>query len=38
MEIQGYKKIGVGIVSAPNYWGIYYNSGIDAWGHDEIQA
>ena len=38
MEIQGYKKIGVGIVSAPHYWGIYYNSGIDAWGHDEIQA
>jgi hypothetical protein len=38
MEIQGYKKIGVGIVSAPNYWGIYYNSGIDAWGHDEIQG
>ena len=38
MEIQGYKKVGVGIVSAPNYWGIYYNSGIDAWGHDEIKA
>ena len=38
MEIQGYKKVGVGIVSAPNHWGIYYNSGIDAWGHDEIQA
>lgn len=37
MEIQGYKKIGVGVVSAPNYWGIYYNSGIDAWGHDEVQ-
>ena len=36
MEIQGYKKFGVGIVSAPNYWGIYYNSGIDAWGHGEI--
>ena len=38
MEIQGYKKVGVGIVSAPNYWGIYYNSGIDAWGHEDIQA
>ena len=37
LEIQGYKKFGVGVVSAPNYWGIYYNSGIDAWGHDEIQ-
>lgn len=34
MEIQGYKKIGVGMVTAPNYWGIYYNSGIDAWGND----
>lgn len=38
MEIQGYKKVGVGIVSAPHYWGIYYNSGIDAWGHEDIQA
>lgn len=38
MEIQGYKKVGVGIVSAPNYWGIYYNSGIDAWGHEDIQG
>ena len=36
MEIQGYKKLGVGIVSAPHYWGIYYNSGIEAWGHGEI--
>lgn len=36
MEIQGYKKFGVGIVSAPNFWGIYYNSGIEAWGHGEI--
>lgn len=38
MEIQGYKKFGVGIVSAPNYWGIYYNSGIDDWGNGEINA
>lgn len=36
MVIQGYKKFGVGIVSAPNFWGIYYNSGIEAWGHGEI--
>ena len=36
MEIQGYKKVGVGIVSSPNYWGIYYNSGIDAWGHGNV--
>ena len=38
MEIQGYKKVGVGIVSAPHYWGIYYNAGIDAWGHGEIEG
>lgn len=38
MEIQGYKKVGVGIVSAPHFWGIYYNSGIDAWGHEEIEG
>lgn len=38
MEIQGYKKFGVGLVSAPNYWGIYYNSGIDDWGNGEITA
>lgn len=38
MEIQGYKKVGVGMVTAPNYWGIYYNSGIDAWGNGEITA
>lgn len=36
MEIQGYKKVGVGIVSSPNYWGIYFNSGIDSWGHDNV--
>lgn len=32
MELQAYKKIGVGIVSSPNYWGIYYNAGINADG------
>ena len=36
MEIQGYKKLGVGLVSAPHYWGIYLNDGIDAWGHGDI--
>lgn len=36
MEIQGYKKVGVALVSAPNHWGIYYNSGIDAWGHGAV--
>ena len=34
MEIQYYKKIAVGIVSQPIYWGIYYISGIDAGGWD----
>lgn len=29
-EIQGYVKAGVGIVSNPNFWGIYFNSAIDA--------
>ena len=30
--LQAYVKVGVGIVSTPNYWGIYYNSGIDDGG------
>lgn len=30
--LQAYLKVGIGIVSTPNYWGIYYNSGIDANG------
>jgi hypothetical protein len=30
MELQAYKKMGVAMVSTPNYWGIYYNSGIAA--------
>lgn len=34
VEIQGYKKVAVGIVTQPNYWGIYYNSAIDAGGFD----
>lgn len=29
-EIQGYAKIGVGMINRPNYWGIYYNAAIDA--------
>lgn len=28
MKMQAYKKVGVGIVSTPNYWGIYYNSAL----------
>lgn len=31
-EVQVYKKLAAGIVSTPNYWGIYYNSGITAGG------
>lgn len=36
LEIQGYKKVAVGIVTRPNFWGMYYNSAIDAWGHGVI--
>ena len=34
MEIMGYKKLAVGIINTPNFWGMYYNSGIAAagWG------
>lgn len=34
MTLQAYIKVGCGVVSTPNYWGIYYNSGIaaDGWG------
>ena len=28
IQLQAYMKVGVGIVSTPNYWGIYYNAGI----------
>lgn len=31
-KIQGYKKVGVGMVNTPNYWGIYYDAGLDAGG------
>lgn len=34
IEVQMYQKIGVGIVAEPNYWGIYYNSGIADGGWD----
>lgn len=36
--VQGYKKVGVAMVGTPNYWGIYYNSGIDAHGWDEYNT
>lgn len=32
MELQGYTKAGVAMVSRPNFWGIYYNASIDAGG------
>ena len=32
ITLQAYSKVGVAVVSTPNYWGIYYNSGIDAGG------
>lgn len=34
ITLQAYAKVGLAIVSTPNYWGIYYNSGIDAGGWD----
>ena len=30
IELQAYAKVGLAIVSSPNYWGIYYNSAIDS--------
>lgn len=36
MELQAYKKFGVAMVNTPNYWGIYYNSAINAGGWDEF--
>lgn len=38
MEIQGYAKIGVGMVNRPNYWGIYYNAAIEAGAWEEYNA
>ena len=38
MEIQGYAKIGVGMINRPNYWGIYYNAAIDAGGWEDYNA
>lgn len=34
MEVQMYKKIGIGMVAEPNFWGIYYNAGIPDGGWD----
>ena len=39
ITIQAYVKVGVGVVSTPNYWGIYYNSALDAGsGWEEYNA
>ena len=38
MEIQGYAKIGVGMINRPNYWGIYYNAAIEAGAWEEYNA
>lgn len=37
MEIQLYKKLGIGMVTRPNYWGIYYNSAIEAPGWGDVE-
>ena len=38
IQLQAYVKVGVAVVSTPNYWGIYYNSGIAADGWDEYNT
>ena len=35
ITLQGYLKVGVGMIGTPNFWGIYYNAGIDAGGWEE---
>ena len=35
IEIQGYAKIGAGMINRPNYWGIYYNAAINAGGWED---
>lgn len=37
-ELQAYQKMGVGMVNTPNYWGIYYNAGIDAEGWEDYNT
>jgi len=32
VQLQAYVKVGVAVVSTPNYWGIYYNAGIAGGG------
>lgn len=36
IDLQAYVKVGVGIVGTPNYWGIYYNAGIDPDGWEDF--
>lgn len=38
IDVQAYTKVAVGIVAAPNYWGIYYNAGIDANGWADFNS
>ena len=35
VQVQAYLKVGCGIVTTPNYWGIYYNRAIDAGGWED---
>ena len=37
IEIQFYKKMGIGLAAEPHYWGIYLNASIDAPGWDNNQ-
>ena len=36
MEIQTYTKVGVGMITPLNYWGIYENTGIVANGWENL--
>ena len=38
ITLQAYTKVGIAVVSTPNYWGIYYNAGIDAGGWSSYNA
>ncbi len=32
IQLQAYVKVGCGVLSTPNYWGLYYNSALNSYG------
>ena len=38
ITLQAYVKVGIALVTTPNYWGIVYNSGIDAGGWEAYNS